>query len=195
MTITDLVKKIDSLGVHYLGEQSQHQEPQECMGKLESLLEGRLPGEYREFLLHYVGAFMCDEYVCFHFNEVPPWADAEGMMSLDVFYGFTKGVYGLIQNIEIFFGRIPATIIPIGDTPFGSQVCLGISGDERGKVYFWDKDDEREIAGDRENDFGNVYLIANSFSEFVESLFVAEDEPIDPAEYEDDGESWILEDY
>ena len=58
--------------------------------------------------------------------------------------------------------------IPIADDPGGNAICLGMSGNERGKVYFWDHEMEAD-EGD-EPTFENVYLVAESFASFLKSL-------------------------
>ena len=78
-------------------------------------------------------------------------------------------------------GRIPEELIPIGDNMFGDQVCLAVLGEHRGKVFFWDHDDERDEADywqehgqgktvPREFLYGNVYLVADSFMDFLARL-------------------------
>lgn len=190
-----IIDKIHALGFETIGEVLDCQQIEERLRDYEAAIGEELPSDYRGFI-NYAGApLSMKNIVCFHPKQASPWDDESGVQEVSVFYGFGQGLDALERAYAVFGGGMPLSMIPIANAPFGNQICLGISGDERGRVYFWDKDDEREITGDRVNDFGNLYLIANSFSEFVESLFVAEDEPIDPAEYEDDGESWILEDY
>ena len=58
------------------------------------------------------------------------------------------------------------------DDPFGNAICLGIAGEYRGRIYFWDHEmepDPGEWDGAVET-AGNVQLLANSFGEFVAGL-------------------------
>nr|WP_187441488.1 SMI1/KNR4 family protein [Bacillus subtilis] len=48
----------------------------------------------------------------------------------------------------------------------GDQVCLGVKGEATGKVYFWD----HELT----NGVKDTFLVANSFSDFIQSLFIEE---------------------
>ncbi len=50
------------------------------------------------------------------------------------------------------------------------MICLGIKGKRRGKVYFWDHEDEFDDNGEGRQDYGNVYLLANSLDEFLNKL-------------------------
>ena len=47
----------------------------------------------------------------------------------------------------------------------GNQICLGISGKYRGKIYFWIHDME----SDEEMD--NMFFLAHSFDEFFGDLY------------------------
>ncbi|HYR10999.1 MAG TPA: SMI1/KNR4 family protein [Longimicrobium sp.] len=68
--------------------------------------------------------------------------------------------------------RIPRSLIWIMDDPFGNAICLGVSGIERDRVFFWDHEGEP----DPENWDGqaitadNVEMLAESFTDFVEGL-------------------------
>ncbi len=56
--------------------------------------------------------------------------------------------------------------------PFGNAICLGLVGNTRGKIYFWDHDEEpdpEEWDGSVEN-AGNVSIVTDSFTELVDGL-------------------------
>lgn len=61
--------------------------------------------------------------------------------------------------------RIPQNVIPIAITGTGDVLCLSLHGPNKGSVYFWDHNNEN---GSPNND--NMYLIASSFPEFLESI-------------------------
>jgi len=58
------------------------------------------------------------------------------------------------------------------DDPFGNAICLGVSGNHRGKVYFWDHESEPDPDewDGRVETAGNVQLLADSFAAFVGGL-------------------------
>ncbi|KOS49082.1 hypothetical protein AN272_20350 [Bacillus amyloliquefaciens] len=62
--------------------------------------------------------------------------------------------------------QMPDWIIPIADADGGDQICLGVKGEAAGKVYFWD----HELT----NGVKDTFLVANSFSDFIQSLFIEE---------------------
>lgn len=68
--------------------------------------------------------------------------------------------------------RIPKELLWIVDDPFGNAICLGLSGMQRGRMYFWshecEPDDEHWDGG--AETAGNVYLLAGSFAECVAGL-------------------------
>src|SRR5690606_37347968 len=68
--------------------------------------------------------------------------------------------------------RIPEELIWIMDDPFGSAICLGVKGEHRGRVYFWDHENEPdpEQWDGRVETAGNIVLLANTFTDFVAGL-------------------------
>lgn len=70
---------------------------------------------------------------------------------------------------NVFKNRIPQTMIPFASDPFGNQLCIGVTGDEKGKVYFWDHELEGEE--DEQPYYKNVYKIAESFQDFLSGLY------------------------
>ena len=123
----------------------------------EKLIGERLPSAYREFLLGENGGR--PERISLVFET------EDGVSESVVNYLYTlndDSAYSLAEKTEVFEDRIPSTMIPIASDPFGNQFLMKL-GDERGAIYFWDHELENE-EGDQDS---NVYLIANSFSEFA----------------------------
>lgn len=74
-----------------------------------------------------------------------------------------------------WLARIPRDLIWIMDDSGGNAICLGVAGDARGKVYFWDHElepDLDETDGTIEG-MGNITLIAHSFETFFAGLQLA----------------------
>jgi hypothetical protein len=68
--------------------------------------------------------------------------------------------------------RIPHELLWVMDDPGGNAFCLGVSGRYRGRVYFWDHEEEPDPDdwdGSVET-AGNLTLLANSFTDFVAGL-------------------------
>ncbi|MBN1611689.1 MAG: SMI1/KNR4 family protein [Polyangiaceae bacterium] len=84
----------------------------------------------------------------------------------------TECHFSLLSHREVYEGRIPDDLLWIMDDPFGNAICIGLRGDARGRIYFWDHEcepDDDDWDGGIET-AGNVTLIANSFAEFVTGL-------------------------
>lgn len=119
-----------------------------------------LPEEYKAFLLKSNGGSPVPNVF-----QVPGFHYKDAV--LDFFYGIhnREEIFQLDKACDVYAGRIPADLIPIADDPFGNVICLGWKGKRRGKIYFWDHENE----GD-EQDYGNVHLVASSLAEFLDTL-------------------------
>ena len=161
---------------------------EEELDSIETALGVALPGDYRELLLTY-GTASFGELVQFRLMKDEPVHPVKSLLGVPIlryekgplshFYGSRTGNQSLAKSIEAYKGRMPDTMIPIADDGAGNQICLGIKGKERGKVYYWDHhnewyeqdylDDYREPMPP-EVKFQNVYLIAESFEDFIRRL-------------------------
>lgn len=153
---------------------------------IETALGVALPDDYRDFV-HTYGASRFGESVYFRFMQPEPIYAVKGLAGKPApryevrpfweFYGGEDAPrYSFAEAIALYKDRMPDTIIPIGDDGFGHLICLGIKGEERGKVYYWDyenewdEEDYLERYGEPmppEVKFQNVYLIAESFEDFI----------------------------
>jgi hypothetical protein len=144
-TATRYDRKLDSLG-YRLVQPSRRRLPDEAaVRRAETRIGASLPGDYREFLLKYgLCALGSEGYVECEIEEECPW----GGLVTSVFYGFIdpEDSYDLEGAYETFRGRMPPNLVPIGMDPGGNQVCISVSGDDHGSVYFWDHE-HRELGG------------------------------------------------
>lgn len=155
----------------------------------EKQLGVRLPEPYRKFLAIYGastfnGASPDNPYIVFRsLRPLPPHITKSDKALFDAFYGGEKDErdpHGLRVRIRFFLGRMPESIIPIGDDGGAGEICLGIKGAEAGKVYYWDQANEPLDEEDYLEDYGeprppeamfqNVHLIADSFEDFLRRL-------------------------
>jgi hypothetical protein len=113
-----------------------------------------LPQQYRDFLLTQNGGRPdLPEF------KVPNWGDAVANTFYGVGVGGCDDVEASLQSLD---DVMPIDrVIPIGDDPFGNQICLGIRGEYFGKIYFWvhDEMDEDEVRP--------LFEVALSFEAFV----------------------------
>ncbi|WP_342496891.1 SMI1/KNR4 family protein [Bacillus sp. FSL R5-0593] len=131
--------------------------------------------DYKEFLNLYGECWIEEDNVFFPVLEDNPLAD-NGNLRLGYFYGLNHNDANIIKLKEDLSEQMPDWIIPIADGDGGDQVCLGVKGEAAGKVYFWD----HELT----NGVKDTFLVANSFSDFIQSLFIEEATDVDD---EDDG--------
>lgn len=143
--------------------------PQRELEEFEVGLGTTLPDDYRRFLVSCNGGFAGGR---FWFQGPTPEgkpADA-GVHHVGGFRG--EGHFSLTWHQKCYEGRIPKPLLWIMGDPFGNAICLGVTSKHRGKVYFWDHEnepDEDEWNGEVET-AGNVRLLANSFTDFVAGL-------------------------
>lgn len=126
-----------------------------------------LPDDYRTFLLRYNGgrparrAFQFARSLMIHVRPAIHW-----------FLSLHDGAASNLEHIaRAPRGRIPPDTLPIANDPFGSYVLLGLAGEARSKIYFWDH--ERTAAAPP--DWSTVDLVADRFDRFLRQL-----EPIHP---------------
>lgn len=121
----------------------------------------RLPADYRESLLATNGGK--PEPCAFQLMlRSGPYTDSIVHWFLSL--GDTAGP-SLESFADLMAGRMPPELLPVAPDPGGNFVCLGVAGDARGKVYFWDHEREHYPT-----DWSNVDLVADSFDAFLRGL-------------------------
>jgi hypothetical protein len=121
----------------------------------------RLPDDYRVFLLKYNGG-----------RPVPSGFPIEGLANnpfgaIHFFFGVEDPLegYNIGWHRNVTPGRLPDNLLPIACDHCGDLICLSLYGDDAGAVLFWDWHTEPP-----EPSYDNVFRIAGSFSEFIDSL-------------------------
>lgn len=122
--------------------------------QLEIDLKFKLPTEYRDFVLEFNGG-----------KPIPnkfKISESQEESRVSFFYGIsTDKDFNILRNFALFENVYMEKYLPIGEDPGGDLICLDVSGENEGKIYFWD----HEVAPPN-----NLYLVANSFTEFLEKL-------------------------
>lgn len=137
----------------------------------EKIIDNSLPKDYSSWLLKYNGGKPEKEST---FKITDNFHENDGYESVKYFFAICNNdTYSLEAKYYNYQNRIPKELIPIANDPFGNKVCLGIKGKHFNKVYFWDH--ENEVMEDNQEPWwDNVYLIANTFADFINKLFYAE---------------------
>jgi hypothetical protein len=147
--------------------------PEERIVRLEAELGVGLPDDYRRFLVACNGGFVGGRL--WFRGPTPEGQSADA--GVHHIGGFREqSHFSLEKRRDIYQSeqppRIPHELLWVMDDPFGNAICLGISGPYRGRVYFWDHEQEPEPEdwdGTVEA-AGNLQLLANSFTDFIAGL-------------------------
>jgi hypothetical protein len=135
---------------------------------LENYVELPFSVEYTEHLLKYNGG-KCVPNV-FNFTENGRITDS----CVDWFLAISDGEHNDLKThinwYKIDEKRLPTHILPIAHDPCGNLVCISCSGKDIGCVYFWDHEKEVDYSMAGDDYYSNLYLIANSFNEFIKGL-------------------------
>ncbi len=132
------------------------------LAALETKLGLQFPEDYREFLLCYNGGVWRHGVECK--VRTPSWCVDELIVS--VMHGIVPescdAACDILHDCETFKDRIPADCVPIMDA-LGNPIFLDLGPANYGKVYYYNRSHE----GGEES---LVYLIADSFTEFMQVL-------------------------
>ncbi len=127
-----------------------------------------LPKDYESFILKNNGGRLIKVNT---FPMAESIIEKYAFEGIDCFLSFNEKTYykSIDSYLKTYISRLPNDLFPIGYGPCGDLICLCIHGKNYGKVYFWDH--EREAEEGREPTYDNVYLVANSFTDFINSLY------------------------
>lgn len=121
-----------------------------------------LPDDYRRFLLaHNGGELVPVELVLPGGSE--PFSSLAGPL-----FGLNAGPSPLDEVFENCDGEIPAELLAFAEDVGGNLLCIGIRGERRGQIYFWDH--ERADPEAEEPGWANVTRLAGSFDHFLKHL-------------------------
>lgn len=151
--------------------------------RIEREYEVVLPPLYRFFLLNYKQS-LSDQEIAYPCQEPPPWSGNGRTLTLDGFLLAAAGNESLEETIDNYYDRLPAALVPLSVDMAGNLICIGVSDEATGKIYFWDHENELEARLMLQEDLGditvddywdNLYLIADSFLDFIRSMFIVEE--------------------
>jgi len=137
--------------------------PESTLSEFEKYFGGRLPPDFREFLLAHNAREI--EPGTLPVTSVPgnPTVAVKELccfckgQSCDYYYIFKK-----------FYSRIPPGFIPIARDPGGNLFIMSLNETERGAVYFWEHEAEAD-EGDPPS-LDNIYKVAESFNDMINIL-------------------------
>lgn len=138
------------------------------IAELESLVGLDFPQEYKQHLLKNNGGRCTPDTFEFIENEITTQSNVDWFLA--IYDGIHDNLKDYIETYKIEEKRLPSNVLPIAHDPGGNLICISCNGDDKGFVYFWNHEGEIEKPLFNDRDYSNLYLIAKSFNEFLESL-------------------------
>lgn len=140
----------------------------EEMKQAELKLGFSLPDNYKEFLFKYNGGHPikdgCPMLESFTKNEYNYSTD------IAWFFSVYDGEYNnLVKEYLAMRKRIPSELLTIACNSGGDNICLSISGANKGRVYFWFHENENPELNNAW--YENIFLVANTFEDFINSMY------------------------
>lgn len=126
------------------------------------------PSEYKDHLLKHNGGQPSPNV--FSFEEYGKLTDSCVDWLLAIYEGEYDNLKNYIDTYKIQEKRMPLHILPIAHDPGGNLICISCDYDNKGSIYFWDHEKEVDYNLSDDSDYSNLYLIANSFDEFIDGL-------------------------
>ncbi len=133
------------------------------LNEVERQLGIELPDDYRNFLLSHNGGSP-------KLNIFPIAGDIIGNRGmLNRFLCIQEGDDDDMRvYVQTYQDRVPLNLLPIAYDPGGNLICLSVDGLDKGKVYFWTHEEECEEG--ESPSYNNIYFVANSFNDLINSL-------------------------
>jgi hypothetical protein len=162
----------------YVGDERQNFSGQDIQ-EIEKEIGCKLPDDYADFLIHYGGSFIYSAMYPFpspFFNGVQ--GGVERFYSIPMVgreFRVSSGLHALMLS-DREEELVPANLLPISDGLGQNQICISLYGADQGHVYWLFGEEGEMIEDGEERGYSNLYFIANSFDEFINSFTIVEDE-------------------
>lgn len=132
---------------------------------LEKQIGQIIPLPYRNFLLIHNGGSPKKRNFKVRYDDGRNDMD----VSLDWFLGINVS-YGISieWHVSEYQHRLPSELFPIATDPGGNLICISSSGEKIGAIYYWDHEEENE--DEQPPTYNNVYLLADTFDDFLNLL-------------------------
>src|SRR4051794_37029511 len=144
---------------------------------IEAKCSAKLPDDYREFLATYGSATFSRLVSIRSAGPLPSGLSDDGLLPFDAFYGTVRladRCPSVLSCIGNFHGDIPDGLLPIANGWQDDQICIGLVGEVRGKVFYWDSQGvghDGEDEEDSDNPVGagtqDTHYIAGSFTDLL----------------------------
>jgi hypothetical protein len=131
---------------------------------LEKYFGVKFPQAYRDFMLITNGGIPLHN--CFDSK------DGTESSSVSFFSVLPNDTFDIVHRNKVGAGRFPHGFISIGADGNGNAICIDCnSGPAHGKIYFWEHENEADQAqGETPETVQNIYLLGDTFTEFLDGL-------------------------
>jgi len=148
---------------------------------IEADFRAKLPEDYRKFLATYgASTFNCLTSIR-SAGPLPPSLSDDGLLAFGAFYGTNPAAHNypsLRFVAEQFAGVIPHGLLPIAEGAGDDEICIGLTGDLRGKIYYCDSQTSEDLDSDQPSSplpgttksLPNTFFIAHSFSDLLRRI-------------------------
>jgi hypothetical protein len=126
------------------------------------------PNEYKDHLIKYNGG-QCNPNA-FSFFENGKKTESCIDWFLAIYDGEYDNLTKYITMYKIDEKRLPSHILPIAHDPGGNLICISCGSKDNGAIYFWDHENEVDYKASTDDDYSNLYYIANILSDFLKNL-------------------------
>lgn len=138
------------------------------ISKFEGNFNVKLPEDYKSFLIENNGGYPAELLFTPDFVEIDPTVKAENRQGTDVEKFLSLSEVSFEYEDILNEDYIPNEYVPIACTSFGNLLLIYVSSEKQyGGVYFANHD-----LYDSNNDCFTISKVANSFSAFINSLYV-----------------------
>jgi len=105
--------------------------------RLEKETGGKLPEDYRYFLMTFGGVSLGDEDFAAKapISEACPWGSS---VAPGIFSPLDTSRHSIVKELRTFKGRLPSGVLPITHDAGGNLICVDVAGQFPGSVWFWD---------------------------------------------------------
>lgn len=146
-----------------------HQNTAASIANFESRIGAKIPTELASILIEIGNAVLFDNGAKFIPSNPCGREDANGYLSVEVFYGGATGPNGLEYENTRLEGQMPPDLIAIGEAAGGDQICLSKISP---KLFFWKHDVEFDTSTSE---------IADDITTFLDTLKPENNTILDPS--------------
>lgn len=135
----------------------------------ESRMGRKIPEPYREFLKSHNGTQPDPGNFRMELEDTGLVGEELELATVSFFLGIdVQDSLNIERFVETFEGRLPDGYLPFARAAGGNLLCIATGGEDEGKIYFWDH--EQEAGEGEEATTENLFFVAADFDQLLESF-------------------------